>query len=135
MRKLDLQFQDAKQGAAITVKVTPRARKTEVIGLMEDGTLRIRVAAPPVEGAANEALIAFLAEILSLPKSQIDIVGGQSSERKLISLIGITPARVDDIMTGLIRASEAARAAQARANHRAKSKKKTAKPPKKSKKK
>ncbi len=134
MRKLDLQFQDAKQGAAITVKVTPRAKKTEVIGLMEDGTLRIRVAAPPVEGAANDALIAFLAEILSLPKSQIDIVGGQSSERKLISLIGITPARVDEIMTGLIRTSEAARAAKARANHQAKSKK-TAKPAKKSKKK
>jgi len=134
MRKLDVQFQDAKQGAAITVKVSPRAKKTEVVGLMEDGTIRIKVAAPPVHRAANEALIAFLAEALSVPKNQIDIVAGQTSERKLISLIGITPARVDEIIAGLIRVSETVRAATARANHQAKSKEdKAAKKPKKKK--
>ena len=88
-------FSDARQGAAITVKVTPRARKTGVDGLMADGTIKIRVAAPPVDGAANERLIEFLAEVLELPKGQIEIIAGAASERKLISLVGISPEAVD----------------------------------------
>ncbi len=89
-------FHDAKMGAAITVKVVPRASKTEIADVMDDGTLRIRVAAPPVEGAANAALIEFLAERLGLPASQIDIVAGMTSERKLISLVGISPDQVEE---------------------------------------
>ncbi|MGH2524769.1 MAG: DUF167 domain-containing protein [Anaerolineales bacterium] len=119
MRKFDFQFQDAKKGAAITVKVTPRAKKTEVVGLMEDGTIRIRVAAPPAEGAANAALIDFLAEALNLSKSQIDIVAGASAERKLISLTGITPSEVDTVINQLAQASEKSRAAKIRSDHKA----------------
>jgi uncharacterized protein (TIGR00251 family) len=88
-------FSDARQGAAITVKVMPRARKTEVAGLMADGTIKIRVAAPPVDGAANQALVEFLAQALGLPKGQIEIIAGAASERKLISLVGISPEAVD----------------------------------------
>jgi len=88
-------FQNAQSGAAITVKVLPRAKKTELVGVMEDGTFRIRIAAPPVEGAANHALIEFLAQTLNVPTSQIDIVAGEFSERKLISLVGVTPEQVD----------------------------------------
>src|SRR5256885_126552 len=96
-------FSDAGQGAAITVKVQPRARKTELAGLMADGTLKIRVAAPPVDGAANKALIEFLAQALNLPKSQIDIIAGETSERKLISLLGISPEAVDAIFQRLLK--------------------------------
>lgn len=122
-------FHDAKAGAAITVKVTPRARKTEVVGLLEDGTLRIRVAAVPEDGKANQALIEFLAKVLGIPASQIDIMGGLTSERKLISLIGITPAEVERIMMDLARAGKVkVKAAGVRSNAReAKAKKKAAK--------
>ena len=88
-------FTEARQGAAITVKVMPRAKKTEVAGLMEDGTIKIRVAAPPVGGAANRALVEFLGQALGLPQSQIDIIAGAASERKLITLVGISPEAVD----------------------------------------
>lgn len=88
-------FKDARTGAAITVKVTPRAKKTEVQGVMEDGTVRIRVAAAPEEGAANRALIEFLADRLEIKPNQVEIVAGLSSERKLISLIGVSPAQVE----------------------------------------
>lgn len=88
-------FQNAQSGAAITVRVLPRAKKTELVGVMEDGTFRIRIAAPPVEGAANHALIEFLAQTLNVPTSQIDIVAGEFSERKLITLVGVTPEQVD----------------------------------------
>jgi uncharacterized protein (TIGR00251 family) len=91
----NIKFSDARKGAAITVKVMPRSRKTEVAGLMADGTIKIRVAAPPTDGAANNDLVEFLAQSLGLPKSQIDIIAGETTERKLISLVGISPEAVD----------------------------------------
>jgi len=96
-------FSDARKGAAITVKVQPRARKTEVAGLMADGTVKIRVAAPPVDGAANKALIEFLALVLGLPKNQIDIIAGEASEHKLISLVGISPESVDAVFRRMLK--------------------------------
>jgi uncharacterized protein (TIGR00251 family) len=95
-------FSDARRGAAITVKVSPRAKKTAVAGVMDDGTIKIKIAAPPVDGAANKALIEFLAETLGLPKQQVDIVAGETSERKLVSLVGISPEQVDAILRGLL---------------------------------
>ena len=88
-------IREVKKGAAITVKVLPRAKRTELVGVMDDGTVRIRVAAAPEDGAANEELVEFLSETLAVPKDQIEIVGGQFSERKLISILGITPAEVE----------------------------------------
>lgn len=96
-------FSDARKGAAISVKVQPRARKTEVAGVMADGTLKIKVAAPPVDGAANKALVGFLAQTLGLPAGQIDIIAGENSERKLISLVGISPETVDAIFQRLLK--------------------------------
>jgi hypothetical protein len=96
-------FSDARQGAAITVKVQPRARKTEVAGLMADGTIKIKVAAPPVDGAANKALLAFLAQTFGLPVGQIEIIAGETSEHKLISLVGISPEAVDAIFKRLVK--------------------------------
>jgi uncharacterized protein (TIGR00251 family) len=111
-----MKITSARGGAAITVKVSPRAPRTEVSGLMDDGTLKIRLAAPPVAGQANRALIEFLSQILELPRNQIDILAGETSERKLISLVGITPAEVDAAVRRLLagRASEAAPKADGR---------------------
>jgi uncharacterized protein (TIGR00251 family) len=97
-----MRFTNAKRGAAITVKVIPRAPRTEVAGLMDDGTLKVRLAAPPVGGAANRALIEFLAEALHLPASHVDIIAGETSERKLVSLVGISPEEVDAVVQRLL---------------------------------
>ncbi|MEJ2012334.1 MAG: DUF167 domain-containing protein [Anaerolineales bacterium] len=80
---------DGKQGAALTIRVTPRARKTEFGGVLQDGTIRVRVAAPPVEGKANKALIAFLAEALGVRKNKIEIVAGEHGLDKIISVVGL----------------------------------------------
>lgn len=103
-------FKDARSGTAITVKVIPRAKKNEVAGLMEDGSIRIRLTAPPVEGAANQALVEFLADLLGIHRNQIEIVAGLSSERKLISLVGIEPHKVDEVMHRAVHAADARRA-------------------------
>jgi uncharacterized protein len=104
-------FKDARTGTAISVKVIPRAKKNEVAGLMEDGSVRIRLTAPPVEGAANQALVEFLAQLLQIHKNQIEIVAGLSSERKLISLLGISPQSVEGILRQAVHSNEAKRGA------------------------
>ena len=82
---------------ALDIHVIPRARRTEVAG-ERDGALLVRLAAPPVEGAANDALIEFLAAALRLPRRDIRIVSGEHSRRKRVAISGMTPAQVRDIL-------------------------------------
>jgi uncharacterized protein (TIGR00251 family) len=103
-------FKDAKSGTAISVKVIPRAKKNEVAGLMGDGSVRIRITAPPVEGAANQALVEFLSQLMNIHKNQIEIVAGLSSERKLITLVGISPQSVEEILHRAMHSAELKRA-------------------------
>jgi uncharacterized protein (TIGR00251 family) len=91
-RSREFKLSDGKQGAALTIRVTPRARKTEIGGVLEDGTLRVRVAAPPVEGKANKVLIKFLSEILGVRKNKIEIVAGERGLDKIISVLGMPAA-------------------------------------------
>jgi uncharacterized protein (TIGR00251 family) len=82
-------FHDGKRGVALAVRVTPRARRNEVSAILEDGTVKIRLTAPPVEGKANAALVRFLADILEIPESKVEIVAGQSGRDKLITLMDV----------------------------------------------
>jgi hypothetical protein len=104
-------FADGRSGAAITVKVTPHAKQTEVAGILDDGTIKIHVTAPAEDGRANEALVAFLAETLGIAAGQIDIVAGLSAERKLISLTGVAPHEVDAKLHALTGPAKPAKAA------------------------
>lgn len=100
MRKFKLH--DGKLGAALTIRVTPRAKKTEISGFRGDGTLRIRVSAPPVDGKANAALIKFLAKILGVRKSRIEIVAGEKSLDKIVSVLDLSPRQAEErILAGL----------------------------------
>jgi uncharacterized protein (TIGR00251 family) len=102
MRDRDnLNITDASHGAAFTVKIVPKANKTELVGIQEDGTLKIRITAPPVEGQDDEELIGFLADFLDVDPSDIEIVAGTGSRKKLISVVNIHAERVEE----LIRAS------------------------------
>ncbi len=87
---------DGKTGAAITVRVTPRSSRNEVSEIMNDGTIKIRLTAAPVDGAANKALIEFLAKVLEVSASQIEIVAGLSSKDKLITIANIDPSTVHE---------------------------------------
>lgn len=89
MEKQKHQFRSGKMGAAITVRVTPRASRNEIIGISDDGTVKIRLTAPPVEGAANEGLVRFLAEVLGTAPSKIEIIAGQTGKDKLITIMGM----------------------------------------------
>jgi uncharacterized protein len=80
-------------GVTLTVRVTPRASRNQVIGL-DHGAIKIKLTAPPVEGAANAALIEFVAEWLGVRKSAVSIAGGDKSRHKLVHVRGLTAEAV-----------------------------------------
>jgi uncharacterized protein (TIGR00251 family) len=86
MSERTFRLHDGKKGAALAVRVTPRARKNEIIEVLSDGTVKIHLTAPPVEGKANEALLKYLAEVLDVPISRLEIVAGATGRDKLISV-------------------------------------------------
>jgi uncharacterized protein len=77
-------------GIRLQVRVQPRAARTEIVG-EHGGALKIRVAAPPVDGAANEALVRFLAERLGVARSAVSIGGGANARSKVVLVAGIEP--------------------------------------------
>lgn len=92
MPKREFRFHDGKSGAALAVRVTPRASRNRIVEVLGDGTVKIHITAAPADGEANEQLIRFLAETLDLPKTRIEIVAGQSGRDKLISVVGMDAA-------------------------------------------
>ncbi len=91
MSELDLREQD---GAVVfEVRVAPRASRSRVIGV-QDGALKVALTAPPVDGAANEALRKLLAKTLGVSKSDVEIVRGDRARIKLLRVKGIRAADV-----------------------------------------
>jgi uncharacterized protein (TIGR00251 family) len=85
------------EAAVLSIRIQPRASKNGIV-VMENGKLKIRLTAPPVDGAANEALVKFLADTLSVPKSQVEILSGQTSREKIIRISGISPVAADRLL-------------------------------------
>jgi uncharacterized protein (TIGR00251 family) len=86
----------AKRGAAFTVRVVTRAARTEIAGVQEDGTLKIRLTAPPTNGESNVQLIQFLSSRLGVPEKAIEIVAGRDSRDKMLSVEGLTTAELEE---------------------------------------
>lgn len=83
------QINEAKNGLTFEVKVTPRASRAQIAGFQE-GALKLKVTAPPAEGAANIACIKLLSEALKLRKSQVKILAGSKSRRKIVLVKDVT---------------------------------------------
>ncbi|HEX7728514.1 MAG TPA: DUF167 domain-containing protein [Terracidiphilus sp.] len=83
----------AKDGVTLAVRAQPGAKKTAIAGIYGEGDqaqLKIAVQAPPIEGRANQALIAFLAKTFGVPKSSVELVTGELSRSKVFLLRGVT---------------------------------------------
>lgn len=98
--KRKYRLSDGKHGAAITVRVTPRARKSEFAGVLEDGTVRIRLQEPAVEGKANKALVSFLSKVLGVRRNRIEIVAGQNGLDKIVAVEAMTAQEVENRIQG-----------------------------------
>lgn len=73
----------------LRVKVIPRSPRTEFAGEMADGTLKVRLAAAPEKGKANEALCVFLAAHYRVPRERVAVISGQTAARKLVRIDGV----------------------------------------------
>lgn len=78
-------------GVRLRLRIQPRASRSEVVGLHGD-TIRIRLAAPPVDGAANEELVRHLAELFGVPRRAVEITAGHAGRLKTVTVAGLEPA-------------------------------------------
>jgi uncharacterized protein len=81
----------------LSVRVTPRAGRTAIAGV-RDGVVQIKLAAAPVEGAANTALIDLLATVFRIPKRDIRIVSGERSRSKIVEISGLSEERAQTLL-------------------------------------
>jgi hypothetical protein len=84
---------DTPRGATFQVKVQPRAKKNAIVGEVGEA-VKLALTAPPIDGRANEACIAFLAELLNVPRGSVTIAAGHSSRSKVIRVTEISAAHV-----------------------------------------
>lgn len=87
--------------AVVAVRVTPRSSRTAIEGVDATGELRVRVTAPPADGAANAAVVKLLAKDLGVPKGAVSLVSGASSRHKRVRLEGVDVAELRGRWPGL----------------------------------
>lgn len=89
MNERKFELHDGQKGSALAVRITPRASQNEIAELLDDGTIKVRLASPPSDKETNDVLIGFLSEILGVPQSQLDIVAGNGGRDKLVSVVNM----------------------------------------------
>ena len=87
------------RGVRVAVRVAPRASRDGIVGV-HDGALKVALTAPPVEGAANEALVRLLAKELGVAKGDVRVVQGDRSRDKVVQVAGVDEARVRALVGG-----------------------------------
>jgi uncharacterized protein (TIGR00251 family) len=88
-----LKYSETDGTLTFTVQVSPRASRSEIVG-EHNGALRVRLAAPPVDGAANEELIRILAQALNVSRKGVRIMAGHTSKTKRVSVVGAIPEQL-----------------------------------------
>ena len=97
MRDREFKITKAEEGAAFAVHVVPKASKNEVVGKHGDA-LKIHLTSNSVGGIANDTLIDFISEQLSIKREKVEIAAGLTSSEKMVIVMGITPVMVEDIL-------------------------------------
>jgi uncharacterized protein len=93
---------DTPEGVLLLVQAQPKAKKNAVLGV-HDGRLKVAVTQAPEKGKANDAILKLLAKSLGLKRSQLEIVSGETSSKKVLRLTGIDARQLGDRIDGLLR--------------------------------
>ena len=75
------------RGSALAVRITPRASRNQIVGVLNDGTIKVHLASEPADEELNVELVGYLAEVLGVPKSRVEIVAGENGRDKLVSIL------------------------------------------------
>ena len=94
---MPVEIEERNGGVIFNVRVIPRASKSEIVG-EHDGALKVRIASPPVDGAANAELIKLLAKGFRVSKSNVAIVAGQTSKNKRIKITNLSQSKFEEAM-------------------------------------
>lgn len=97
MSALDLRV--TAHGVRVPIRVAPRASRDAIVGV-HDGALKVALTAPPVEGAANDALVRLLAKALGVPKGAVRLVQGERSRDKVLEIVGVEESAVRALTGG-----------------------------------
>lgn len=97
MSALPSYLKESASGCTLSVRLQPRSSRNEICGQMGDA-LKIKVTAPPVDSAANELLVDFLADLLGISKGSVQIIKGQTSRSKIVQIVGL---KTDQILKKL----------------------------------
>ena len=81
------QLHSGQRGAALGVRVTPRASRNQIVGVLNDSTIKVHLVCGPSNEEINTELLAYLAEVLGVPKSRVAIVAGENGRDKLVSVL------------------------------------------------
>ena len=92
-----IQYSEEGRGLTFAVRVVPRASRSEIAGEY-NGALRVRIAAAPVEGAANRELIKVLAKSFKLPQNAVEIVSGANAKNKIVRIRGANAAKLEQLV-------------------------------------
>lgn len=92
-----LHITETAEGIIFTIRVLPRSSRSGIAGI-QDGSLKVKIAAPPVEGRANEACVAFLADLFGVSKGSVEILGGSRSKNKRVFVAGATRKAMESII-------------------------------------
>ena len=95
MTRRKYHLHDGRSGAALAIHVTPRSSRNRIKEVLKDGTIKIQLTAAPSEGQANEALIKFLAGVLDVAPTKIDIIAGLTGRDKLVSILDLSADEVN----------------------------------------
>jgi len=93
-----LHISEQEDSTVIKIRVQPRASRNKIAGVMGDA-LKVTLTAPPVDGAANAACIAFFSSLFGVPKNRVEILSGHTGRTKMIKLYGLTAAEVREKLT------------------------------------
>ena len=92
-------IKESEDGITFNIKVLPRSSRCEIAGIQE-GSLRIKITAPPVEGLANEECVKFLSKKLGIAKSRIKIVAGLQAKNKVLFISGLNRKDLEAFIRG-----------------------------------
>ena len=97
MDNTDFRIRESGADIEVPLHVQPRARRTQIAGL-HDGTLKVKISAPPVDDAANRAIVEFFSDLLGHPKSRLHIISGGKSRNKVLRIEGMSLKRFEELI-------------------------------------
>lgn len=100
---MQIDISNGRFGLTFAVRVSPRAKRTAIEGARE-ASLAVRLAAAPINGAANDALIAFLAEVFDRPRRDVTIVSGHGSRNKRVAIAGLSASQFEARLNAILNA-------------------------------